>query len=200
MDFPNIKKGKQKGQTKMTKLHLNYDGKQNNGIIFNATYQGAMFAGAEFRPVLSFEFDSFMFSEVFDHPDYVIQLDGIKRLMTDVEKAEIVTVATNWVQPLGQEGNPTQFQLDAQALANWKESRRLAVESIEVIYDQVVYQGDEVSQGRMSRSIAALPDDVMTVPWVAKDNSVQFLNKIQLKAILLDAGAKQSAIWNEGRP
>ena len=184
----------------MTKLHLNYDGKQNNGIIFNATYQGAMFEGVEFRPALSFEFDSFMFSEVFDHPDYVIQLDGIKRLMTDVEKAEIVTVATNWVQPLGQEGNPTQFQLDAQALANWKESRQLAVESIEVTYDQVVYQGDEISQGRMSRSIAALPDDVMTVPWVAKDNSVHHLNKAQLKAILLDAGNQQSAIWNEGRP
>ena len=99
---------------------------------------------------------------------------------------------------------PTQAELDAQALATalatWKTSRQLAVESIEVTYDLIIYQGDEVSQGRMSRSIVALPDDVMTVQWIAKDNSVQLLNKVQLKAILLDAGAKQSAAWNEGRP
>jgi len=97
---------------------------------------------------------------------------------------------------LAENNIPTAEQL----YSTWKESRKLAVESIEVIYDQVVYQGDEISQGRMSRSIAALPDDVMTVLWIAKDNSVHPLNKAQLKAILLDAGTKQSAIWNEGRP
>lgn len=92
-------------------LHLNYDGKQNNGIIFNATYSGAMFNGVEFRPVLSFEYDSFMYSEVFDgQPNYVIQNDGIRRLMTQAEVDEIIPIATNWVQPLGQEGNPNAEQ------------------------------------------------------------------------------------------
>jgi len=96
--------------------------------------------------------------------------------------------------------NEAKATLDATAITTWKESRQLAVDSIEVTYDLIIYQGDEVSQGRMSRSIAALPDDVMTVQWIAKDNSAQLLNKVQLKAILLDAGTKQSAIWNEGRP
>ena len=95
---------------------------------------------------------------------------------------------------------PTAEQVAEQSYSTWKASRQLAVDSIEVTYDLIIYQGDEVSQGRMSRSIAALPDDVMTVQWIAKDNSAQLLNKVQLKAILLDAGTKQSAIWNEGRP
>lgn len=92
-------------------LHLNYDGKQNNGIIFNTTYNGSMFNGAELKPSLSFPFDSFMYSEVFDgQPNYVIELDGTRRLMTQVEINEIIPIATNWVQPLGQEGNPTAEQ------------------------------------------------------------------------------------------
>lgn len=85
-------------------------------------------------------------------------------------------------------------------LAAWKQQRQIAVDNIEATYNGVVYQGDEVSQTRMSRAIAALPDDVTTIDWVAKDNSVQQWNKGDLQAILLDAGMQQSAIWNQGRP
>lgn len=85
-------------------------------------------------------------------------------------------------------------------LTSWKQQRQVAVDNIEVTYNNVVYQGDEVSQTRMSRAIAALPDDVTTIDWVAKDNSVRQLNKGDLQAILVDAGIQQSAIWNQGRP
>lgn len=113
-------------------LHLNYDGKQNNGIIFNATYSGAMFIGVEFRPSLSFEYESFMYSEVFDgQPDYVIQNDGIRRLMTEVEAEEVLALAVDWVQPLGQEGNPTQAQINERRASEIKEElKRLDLESI----------------------------------------------------------------------
>ncbi|WP_345993772.1 DUF4376 domain-containing protein [Sulfurimonas sp. HSL-1716] len=82
----------------------------------------------------------------------------------------------------------------------WKIDRQTAVDSIEVTYNGVVYQGDETSQDRMSRAINALPDTTTTVPWVAKDNSVKNLTKTDLQAILLDAGTQQSQIWNTGRP
>jgi hypothetical protein len=91
-------------------IHLNYDGKQNNGIIFNTTYpNGAMYIGIQYKPTLSFEYDSFQYSEVFDVLDYVL-LDGVKRVMTDEEATEIITLATAWIQPLGQEGNPDDEQ------------------------------------------------------------------------------------------
>lgn len=91
----------------MEKIHLNYDGNQNNGIIFNDKYpNGAMYLGLEFKPNLSFEYDSMQYSEVFDALDYV-ELNGEKRVMTDEEAAEVKSIAISWVQPLGQEGNPT---------------------------------------------------------------------------------------------
>jgi hypothetical protein len=52
----------------------------------------------------------------------------------------------------------------------------------------------------MSRAIVALPDDVVTISWVAKDNTVQLLNRVQLTGLLLQAGQAQSAVWNLNRP
>ena len=107
----------------MSNLHLNWDGRQNNGVIFNATYQGALFTGIENRPALSFDFHSFQCSEVFEHPDYVINPDGTKRLMTAAEADEVKAVATDWIQPLGQEGNPTNEQTIETLTANIKAKR-----------------------------------------------------------------------------
>lgn len=86
------------------------------------------------------------------------------------------------------------------AIAAWKDDRHTAVEGIEVTYNGVIYQGDEGSQTRMARAIISLPDDVATVNWVAKDNSITALTKPDLQAILLDAGTQQSTIWTAGRP
>lgn len=82
----------------------------------------------------------------------------------------------------------------------WKENRQKAVDTIEVTYNAVIYQGDETSQGRMARAIIGLPDNVATINWVAKDNTVHALNKIDLQTILANAGTQQANIWNLGRP
>lgn len=90
-----------------------------------------------------------------------------------------------------------QYELDVTA---WKADRQAQVDNIEVLHNEIIFQGDENSQGRMSRSINALPDDTTTANWVAKDNSEVPLTKPDLQAILFDAGQQQSAIWNVGRP
>ena len=82
----------------------------------------------------------------------------------------------------------------------WKTQRNNAVANIDVTYSGVIYQGDEDSQSRLSRAILALPDDVTTTAWVAKDNSVHQLTRIDLSAILALGGAEQSRLWNLGRP
>lgn len=86
------------------------------------------------------------------------------------------------------------------AISEWKANRQTLVDNIEVTYQGVVYQGDEVSQTRMSRAITALPDDEITITWVAKDNTEHNLNRLDIKAILFQAGLQQSNIWNLDRP
>ena len=81
----------------------------------------------------------------------------------------------------------------------WKSERQNKVDNLEVVYMGIVYQGDELSQTRMARAIAVM-DDTETTKWVAKDNSIQTLNKADLSAILKEAGIKQTLIWNENRP
>lgn len=91
----------------MQKYHLGWDGNQNNGVIFNETYPwGALYEGIEHKPKLSFNFDVMVFTEEFKHPNYV-QIGNTRRLMTPAEAQEVKALAIDWVQPLGQEGNPT---------------------------------------------------------------------------------------------
>ena len=76
-----------------------------------------------------------------------------------------------------------------------KKAKAVAVENIEVEYNGVVYQGDETSQDRMSRAINGMPDDTTTISWMAKDNSSQELNRLDLKEILFLAVQEQTRIW-----
>jgi hypothetical protein len=84
-------------------------------------------------------------------------------------------------------------------IEDFKKNREVLVENIEVEYNGVIYQGDETSQGRMSRALNGLPDN-NTISWKAKDNSTQELNKSDLKEILYLAGQEQTRIWFENKP
>ena len=75
-----------------------------------------------------------------------------------------------------------------------KINRQEIVENIEVIYNDVVYQGDEKSQDRMSRAIVGM-DDNDTIEWTAKDNSKVTLLRSDLKQILRLAGIEQTKVW-----
>ena len=75
-----------------------------------------------------------------------------------------------------------------------KRDRQILVDNIDVTYKGIVYQGDEVSQSRLSRAITGLPDDG-SIQWKAKDNSINELTKADLKEILFLAGQKQTEIW-----
>lgn len=76
-----------------------------------------------------------------------------------------------------------------------KSNRQVLVDSIEVEYNGISYQGDETSQDRMSRAINGLPDDMTTISWKASDNSSQELTRVDLKEILFLAGQEQTRIW-----
>ena len=82
-----------------------------------------------------------------------------------------------------------------QAREAFKAQRQEAVDNLEVTYEDTIYQGDEVSQGRMSRAILALPDDTITTLWIAKDNTHIQLTKVDLSSILRLAGEAQTVLW-----
>jgi hypothetical protein len=96
-------------------LHLNYDNNNKNGVIFNDKYPwGAMFIGEQFKPELSIDYNWFIFSEIYNRFEINTNENGseITRIIDPSSSIyiEIQQMALNWVQPLGQEGNPTRSQ------------------------------------------------------------------------------------------
>lgn len=97
---------------------------------------------------------------------------------------------------------PTQEELEAQALAQAKSERAEAVKTITVEVDGLIFDGDEDSQTRMARTITAsqalgLPED-STISWAMADtnaNKVEQVTIAQLSKALYLAGFKQSELW-----
>jgi len=93
-------------------------------------------------------------------------------------------------------------------LSVWKNQRQIIVNNIEVTFNGIIYQGDEIAQSRIDRTARGLrrldtldPTNAPhTMLWTAKDDSLHMLTADDLEDILIDAGLQQSVIWNEGRP
>lgn len=85
----------------------------------------------------------------------------------------------------------------AQARAAAKVARAQAVEAIQVTTQAGnTFDGDELSQGRMSRAIIALSTGLApSVNWVLADNSVIAATAAELTEALVLAGMAQAAIW-----
>ena len=88
----------------------------------------------------------------------------------------------------------TKEQKEAQVLAQAKQERAEAVASIVVEVDDMKFDGDEVSQGRMARSAVAMTDDE-TITWVLNDNSIAQVTKVQLLKALRLSGEEQTRLW-----
>lgn len=68
------------------------------------------------------------------------------------------------------------------------------LKNIEVTYKDIIYQGDEESQSRISRAINSLSDETTTKQWKAKDNSIHSLNKCDLTILLYKCMLEQEKI------
>ena len=92
-----------------------------------------------------------------------------------------------------------QQQLDAD-YATWKQERAVLVAAIVVQVGDHLYQGDELSQSRMARFVAASTSDSDEVEWTLADNTVATVTISNLRDALRLAGLRQTEIWNDGRP
>lgn len=77
-----------------------------------------------------------------------------------------------------------------------KAQREDYVKRIVVEVDGMMFDGDEVSQDRMARSIIAL-DLGEKVQWVLADNTIAQVTRAQLREALRKAGMAQTAIWSD---
>jgi hypothetical protein len=77
-----------------------------------------------------------------------------------------------------------------------KAEREEFVSKIVVEVDGMMFDGDEVSQDRMARSIIAL-DLGEKVQWVLADNTIKLVTRAQLREALRKAGTAQTAIWSD---
>ncbi len=75
-----------------------------------------------------------------------------------------------------------------------KAEREEYVKRIVVEVDGMMFDGDEVSQDRMARSIIAL-DLGEKVQWVLADNTIKMVSRAQLREALRKSGEAQTAIW-----
>ena len=89
--------------------------------------------------------------------------------------------------------------VEAEALAQAKAERAAAVAAITVTVDGMTFDGDEVAQERMARTVTAATatgasmDD--TTVWVLHDNTVATPTIRQLATALRMAGEAQTALW-----
>jgi biopolymer transport protein ExbD len=96
---------------------------------------------------------------------------------------------------------PTEEELAALALEQAKAERAAAVAAITVTVDGMVFDGDEVAQERMARTVTAATatgasmDD--TTVWVLHDNTVATPTIRQLATALRMAGEAQTALWTK---
>ena len=72
--------------------------------------------------------------------------------------------------------------------------RQKAVDKIVVTVDGIAFDGDETSQTRMSRAIAALDPGQKTF-WKTADNLVKEVSREQLRVALAMAGQAQTNLW-----
>lgn len=94
---------------------------------------------------------------------------------------------------------PTEEELSAIALTKAKQERSNAVSKITVEIDGMIFDGDEVSQERMSRTVVAAaatgePGDATTT-WILHDNTIAQPTISQLARALRAAGEAQTKLW-----
>ena len=94
----------------------------------------------------------------------------------------------------GNEPLPIPPKSEEQLRAEWKKERAAAVAAITVEVDGMLFQGDEISQTRMARSVSVM-EDGETIRWVLVDNTPVLVTKAQLREALRLAGIRQSELW-----
>jgi hypothetical protein len=93
----------------------------------------------------------------------------------------------------------TAEQIEVEAREAFKAQREVAVAAITITTAAGnVFDGDEVSQGRMARAIIGLSatgDPATTITWILADNTPVLVTAAELTEAMVLSGNAQSALW-----
>lgn len=117
-----------------------------------------------------------------------------------IEQGPVVLVDGHYVQTWVQTPRPPE-EVAAEELAQAKTERAEAVSRIIVTVDGMQFDGDEISQTRMSRAVILAVVfnkdlDATTTKWVLADNTVAYPTVRQLAQALMLAGEEQTRVWD----
>lgn len=87
--------------------------------------------------------------------------------------------------------------IEAEALAQAKAERAVAVASITVEVDGMVFDGDEKAQERMNRAVTLADSPEETTEWVLHNNTVAVVTAEQLRKACKLAGKAQTVLWTK---
>ena len=90
---------------------------------------------------------------------------------------------------------PTEEEQQQIAYEQWKQERQQAVDAIKVEVDGIIFDGDELSQSRMTRAATLAASAEETVSWILADNSVAEVTADQLRRAAQAAWIKQGKLW-----
>ena len=118
-----------------------------------------------------------------------------------IEPGPVELVDDHYVQTWVQTPRPPE-EVAAEELVHAKTERAEAVSRIIVTVDGMQFDGDEISQTRMSRAVilAAVFGkdlDATTTKWILADNTVAYPTIRQLAQALMLAGEEQTAVWDK---
>lgn len=118
-----------------------------------------------------------------------------------IEQGPVELVDGRYMQTWVQTPRPPE-EVAAEELAQAKTERAAAVSRIIVTVDGMQFDGDEISQTRMSRAVILAVVfnkdlDATTTKWVLADNTVAYPTIRQLAQALMLAGEEQTAVWDE---
>lgn len=179
-------------ETELDPLESELQGKEIYLLPPNATFD-APEKKAGFAPV----WDGEKWNQVEDHRGTKYWLPEDKHGSPAREMKELGALPDG---ALSTEPEPTPEELAALELAQAKADRAEAVARITVTVDGLTFDGDEASQTRMGRTIAAavaLGADLSAEKrtWVLADNSIAEVTIAQLAEALRLAGDAQTALW-----
>ena len=91
------------------------------------------------------------------------------------------------------EDNPVTTTVDP--IVEAKQHRDMNVNSITVIVDDLVFDGNETAQGRISNAILGWDNNKDTIEWVLADNTIAAVTKEQLQKVLQLSVAEMQKYW-----
>ncbi len=119
---------------------------------------------------------------------------GFNANLSEEQITKIKEYIKNYIPPKPKE--PTKEEIINRKLNELNIQRQHELDNAIIELDGIKLDADETSQTRMTRALAVLEDNEKQF-WVAADDSMVRLTKVQFKQALKLAGLKQTAIWTK---